>query len=126
MSQPVITVSFSGPPGEAPILIDLTMDEVEGTFLHASALALWSFDHDPAAPRETVEVQKLNSIAPVLVYRGSMQCDDRSCVICQDDFRPRKHVRRLPCGHVFCSKCISKWTVRQSATCPTCRCSILA
>lgn len=120
MALPVIRVSFSGPPGEPPMLVDLTVDDIAA---RADAFVLWSFEHDPAAPRETIDVQKLDSIAPVQVYRAAIKCDDRACVICCEDFRPRKHVRKLTCGHMFCSKCISKWVVKQSATCPTCRCS---
>ena len=122
MAVPMIRVSFSGPPGEPPMLIDLTMDDFATAGL--DALLHWSFDNDGSQPRDTVDVPKLDRIAPVQVYRAAIQCDDRTCVICCEDFRPRKHVRQLPCGHMFCSKCISKWVVKQSATCPTCRCAL--
>jgi hypothetical protein len=40
-----------------------------------------------------------------------------SCPVCQETLRG---ARVLPCGHVHCDDCISRW-FREHATCPTCR-----
>lgn len=133
LQSSIVHLSFSGPPGEPPVLIDLTMTVPQG--VPAPGVDLWeldaflhqSFENDESQPRETVSVPKLDLAAPVQVFRRSLLTgpeDGRACVICCEEFRPRKHVRRLPCGHMFCSKCIAKWVVKQSATCPTCRCSL--
>lgn len=42
------------------------------------------------------------------------------CSICLDEFRARMHVHKLPCHHIFHSKCIKKWITRNPA-CPVCR-----
>lgn len=129
----IVRLSFAGPPGEPPVLIDLTMTVPQGVQVpevdlrELDALLHHSFENDESQPRETVSVPKLDLVAPVQVFRRSLLTspeDGRACVICYEEFRPRKHVRRLPCGHMFCSKCIARWVVKQSATCPTCRCSL--
>ena len=128
MQSQRILLSFTGRVGEPPTLIDLM---VELSPDHAAnfdidSVIQWSLQNDEV-PRSTVSVDVLNTQAPVQVFRKSIlrsETDDKTCAICCEPFKPRKHVRRLPCGHMFCSKCISKWVVRQSATCPTCRCTL--
>ena len=133
MQSSFVHLTFAGPPGELPVLVDLTMtvpqvvQAAQGDMWSLDAFLQHSLEHDEPESRETVSVPKLDATAPVQVFRRSLlnsSEDSRSCVICCEDFRPRKHVRRLPCGHMFCSKCISKWVLKQSATCPTCRCSL--
>lgn len=123
-----ILLSFAGPVGEPPTLIDLTVEvsPEHAMMFDIESVMQWSLQNDQA-PRSTVTTDVLNTKAPIQVFRKSLlrsEADDRTCVICCDTFRPRKHVRRLPCGHMFCAKCIAKWVVKQSATCPTCRCSL--
>jgi len=115
-----VRLSLLGPPGSIPTLIDLTFDSEDllEDFIRST------FDTEPPVSHPKVDVPKLDVIAPVQVFRRSLvrgDEDDRMCTICYDEFRTRKHVRRLPCGHLFCAKCIAKWTVKHSATCPTCR-----
>lgn len=45
-------------------------------------------------------------------------CETEECSICVDDLNTR--ITRLPCSHVFHSKCIDKWFIRNSS-CPLCR-----
>lgn len=71
-------------------------------------------------PPKLVE-SELNLAAPRTRYRKAHAEAGSSCAICIEEFRPRMYVRTLPCGHRYCSKCISKWVSQHSATCPTCR-----
>lgn len=43
------------------------------------------------------------------------------CIICQDD--PYEPVK-LPCGHIFCYKCLFRW-LEDNNTCPICRSNIV-
>jgi hypothetical protein len=44
------------------------------------------------------------------------------CAICLDDYEEGDRLRCVPaCQHVFHSKCIGKWLVERSATCPLCK-----
>lgn len=43
-----------------------------------------------------------------------------SCSICLDRFSMDTTVRRLPCLHIFHSKCVDKW-LQQNTKCPICR-----
>ena len=87
----------------------------------------WQFDNSAAPARTTTDAAAFNIACPRLTYAKKIVTgsdDDTSCAICRTDFKPRMHVRRLPCGHLFCSKCITKWVTKESDTCPTCRKSL--
>jgi hypothetical protein len=44
------------------------------------------------------------------------------CAICLDDYEEGDRLRCIaPCQHVFHSKCIGKWLVERSSTCPLCK-----
>lgn len=44
------------------------------------------------------------------------------CSICLDEYEEGDRVRCIePCNHTFHSKCIGKWLVERSATCPLCK-----
>jgi len=64
---------------------------------------------------------ELNCHAKRERYRTCYGATGSTCAVCLEDFRPRMYVRSLPCGHRFCSKCITKWVSGHTATCPTCR-----
>ena len=83
------------------------------------AITVSQAEADAAAAPSTVATSFLDSTCPTLHYRKAM--GDTKCSICLCDFKPNRRVRRLPCGHLFCAVCISKWLVNESVTCPTCR-----
>lgn len=45
------------------------------------------------------------------------------CSICVEEYEEDESLKRLPCGHMFHSKCIDAWLER-NRTCPYCRRSI--
>ena len=92
----------------------LTPDMLE-EFLNESLL-----NDSTASPRKMAEPE-LDLAAGRTRYRKCEAAAGSTCTVCLEDFRPRMYVRTLPCGHRFCSKCITKWVSRHSATCPTCR-----
>ena len=99
---------------------DITPEELEEV-LNASLREDMQLSAVPEMP-----LVELDGIAPRTRYSrkigtGCHGCS--ACSICLDEFtmRTRRYVRRLPCGHVFCSPCICKWVTTHSASCPTCR-----
>lgn len=98
--------------------LEITPEELDDLLAH-------SLLHDDAATElPKLPLEALDTAAPKLVYqkalvRGDNDCS--TCTVCLTEFRPRMHVRRLPCGHLFCSKCIQKWVLNHNAVCPTCR-----
>ena len=64
------------------------------------------------------------------VSKASLDDEDKYCSICKEEFEsnilessPDEGVR-LPCNHLFGSRCITTWAVSQNS-CPTCRRPIL-
>jgi hypothetical protein len=49
-------------------------------------------------------------------------CNSIACPICMEDSDENII---LPCDHVFCSKCIEKWLLKNTDTCPNCRKSVV-
>lgn len=106
------------------VLPDITPEDLEALLQH-------SLLHDIIDPTGSCQpkltIQGVDEIAPRVRYRKSMvqgEDDCKSCAICLVEFKPRKYVRRLPCDHLFCSACISKWVSDHSASCPVCRATI--
>lgn len=51
-----------------------------------------------------------------------LSADMDCCSICLDEYEVGDRVRCIdPCNHTFHSKCIGKWLVERSATCPLCK-----
>ncbi len=42
------------------------------------------------------------------------------CYICFIQFKASCIVMKLPCTHIFCSKCLIPW-LKENSTCPTCK-----
>lgn len=52
--------------------------------------------------------------------------DQRSCIICSEDFIPNTtSVRCLPCHHIYHPECIDPWLASNSSLCPVCKASAL-
>ena len=52
--------------------------------------------------------------------RSSITCF--SCPVCLNDNVALSNGTKTPCGHLFCSDCITKWvTLQHLTTCPLCR-----
>lgn len=53
----------------------------------------------------------------------SKELEGNSCGICMEETQPQagSYVPDLPCGHLFCTSCLSPWIKREKYTCPMCR-----
>ena len=51
---------------------------------------------------------------------NDVNIDDKSCVICLNDFDNDSLIKLLRCSHTFHSSCIDKW-FETSYKCPVCR-----
>ena len=105
-----------------------SLEQYEITPEQLDALLQFSLTHDLSPANTTmVDDKTLDAVAPRERYQKSMvhgPNDCTACSICLTSFKPRMYVRRLPCGHLFCSKCIMKWTSKHNAVCPTCRAAV--
>ncbi|KXS15647.1 hypothetical protein M427DRAFT_32084 [Gonapodya prolifera JEL478] len=57
------------------------------------------------------------------VSRGSNM--SRSCAVCLEEYAKKDTIRTLPCQHEFHKKCIDRWLLGISATCPLCKLDVL-
>ncbi|KAH7190766.1 hypothetical protein DER44DRAFT_795493 [Fusarium oxysporum] len=83
---------------------------------------------------EISDLERQEPIAPPRTYKqviteieiagsgGHSSCPRGNiiCVICLEAMADSDIVRRLSCGHVFHSDCITHWYLRQHYTCPLC------
>ncbi|CAD8062959.1 unnamed protein product [Paramecium primaurelia] len=46
---------------------------------------------------------------------------EKTCYICQEDFRNGEQIAMMNCNHGFHEDCIAKW-LRMNNSCPVCRC----
>ena len=113
-----VTFTWSGTldNGANSTFLDITPEDLDA-LLNASLLADEQCAHVPRMP-----VDQLDKAAPKCRFslKSMGSC---TCGICLDTYTPRtsRYVRKLPCGHVFCCKCVDRWVTQHSATCPTCR-----
>uniref|UniRef100_A0A7S1WT14 RING-type domain-containing protein n=1 Tax=Alexandrium catenella TaxID=2925 RepID=A0A7S1WT14_ALECA len=73
---------------------------------------------DERVPRKGGVPQSLVDLLPQV--RAS-DCGARDCAVCLCALRPDAIVRRLPCTHAFCPKCIDSWLTEYKGECPVCR-----
>ncbi|KAI5462005.1 hypothetical protein BGZ63DRAFT_203516 [Mariannaea sp. PMI_226] len=80
------------------------------------------------------DIQRFDSVVPLKLYKqlkldmkleGNKEHLDWSdsfitCVICLETLQDNDAVRRLSCGHIFHSSCITPWYLMQHYTCPLC------
>jgi len=45
----------------------------------------------------------------------------KTCSICIDDFILEDKIRQLSCSHIFHTKCVDPWLLKESYKCPMCR-----
>jgi hypothetical protein len=45
----------------------------------------------------------------------------KTCSICIDDFILEDEIRQLSCSHIFHTKCVDPWLLKESYKCPMCR-----
>lgn len=96
--------------------LDITPEDLDA-LLNESLLADEQCTHVPR-----MLIAQLDTAAPKRRFslKSMGSC---TCGICLDAYTSRtsRYVRKLPCGHVFCCKCVDRWVTQHSATCPTCR-----
>ena len=51
---------------------------------------------------------------------ASMDEEDESCVICQEEYEKEEKIGFLDCGHEYHADCLKKWLLRENV-CPICR-----
>jgi hypothetical protein len=78
--------------------------------------------YDKACPAKTSLPKALVARLP-RVQRS--QCSDDMCAICFSDYRDGERVTKLPCGHHYCTKCITTWLTEDKNECPQCRAEVV-
>ncbi|EOB14492.1 zinc finger domain containing protein [Nosema bombycis CQ1] len=69
-------------------------------------------------PRNVIDKNKLKKIKARRVKRNETK---KECPICLSKFKFNQLVRPLPCKHEFHTKCVDKWLLNTSNSCPVCR-----
>jgi len=53
--------------------------------------------------------------------RGTEDEGLSSCLVCLTEYEDNEELRTMPCLHFFHKKCIDKWLLERSSTCPICK-----
>lgn len=79
-----------------------------------------SLQSDRNTYKQVVDVKNNNEIK-FIKYRDVTNCDQSSCPISMNDFKPDEIIAQLPCKHCFEKSSILKWLSEESNKCPICR-----
>ena len=101
-------------------LLNLTPQELDD-ILNASLM-----EDEQCANVPRMSIEQLATVAPKRRFKFH-HMGECTCGICLHTYNARtcRYVRKLPCGHVFCCKCVDQWALGHSASCPTCRANLL-
>lgn len=84
------------------------------------------FDYNDARTEETQNPNdKIDMLVKALPRIRASDCYEDACAVCLVDFTPDALLSRLPCGHCYCTKCISQWLTQHQSHCPLCLKSII-
>lgn len=79
-----------------------------------------SLQSDRNTYKHVVDLKNNNEIK-FIKYRDVTNCDQSSCPISMNDFKPDEIIAQLPCKHCFEKSSILKWLSEESNKCPICR-----
>jgi Ring finger domain len=78
-----------------------------------------AFDSNTGSTESRNEDDDDNILQPSKSFPRPQSLD--ACTICLEEYAVGEKVRCLPCNHCFHARCICKWLVERSATCPLCK-----
>lgn len=85
-------------------------------------LALFESLFNASERRKVLKKEQLKQFKAFRVNKTMLKTD---CAICMNQYKLRELARILPCEHTFHTKCVDKWLIKHSTTCPVCRKSVL-
>lgn len=89
----------------------------------AETLGLFESLFNASERRKVLKKEQLKQFKAFRVNKSLIKTD---CAICMNQFKLRELARALPCEHTFHTKCVDKWLIKHSTTCPVCRKSVLS
>eukprot|EP01065_Artemidia_motanka_P044323 TRINITY_DN6290_c0_g1_i1.p2 TRINITY_DN6290_c0_g1~~TRINITY_DN6290_c0_g1_i1.p2 ORF type:complete len:285 (+),score=93.48 TRINITY_DN6290_c0_g1_i1:70-855(+) len=93
----------------------LTMDVSRGEVPQWMLEAIESLEREPAGASRDAWNDLLLSRIPHNAKPG-----EHTCVVCLEDFEPRRLAKKMPCEHLFHDDCLGRW-LESNNNCPMCR-----
>jgi hypothetical protein len=107
------------------VLFDLVVNgntfSVEFERSHFNLIDTVNFFENLLSMRQSRLRMKKEQVNKLKRFRVTQKMLNDECTICMNKFKLREMARHLPCDHVFHSKCVDKWLIKHSCTCPVCR-----
>jgi len=73
------------------------------------------------ASRPILTNRSLTKLCPEKKIQNGSAFLGETCVVCLDEFKIGDVFRRLPCQHMFHSRCIAPWLTERQSCCPLCK-----
>eukprot|EP00747_Dinoflagellata_sp_TGD_P222015 gnl/TRDRNA2_/TRDRNA2_93772_c0_seq1.p1 gnl/TRDRNA2_/TRDRNA2_93772_c0~~gnl/TRDRNA2_/TRDRNA2_93772_c0_seq1.p1 ORF type:complete len:139 (+),score=34.43 gnl/TRDRNA2_/TRDRNA2_93772_c0_seq1:32-448(+) len=102
---------------EGVLLNDDAGDILEGQMMHVEedgTLNMGEVDKYFGAKKEEIAALPTNKLESL-----DKVGDQKTCLICTEQFGVGDNVKTVPCGHVFHQDCVDQW-LRVSTLCPVC------
>ena len=90
-------------------------------FLEPTTTKTNTANQTPEKPDDQQGLLASSTEDPLVAEEPPQPVEFSCCSICLDDYEAGDKCRCLPCSHGFHAKCIGKWLVERSATCPLCK-----
>lgn len=79
-------------------------------------------EQDPHEHKIKLSPEQFNDLSELRFKKTRTQ---KTCTVCQEDFKSNQKLKCLPCNHDFHRGCLMKWTVDCEAKCPNCKISLI-
>eukprot|EP00933_Yihiella_yeosuensis_P051814 TRINITY_DN49788_c0_g1_i1.p1 TRINITY_DN49788_c0_g1~~TRINITY_DN49788_c0_g1_i1.p1 ORF type:complete len:169 (+),score=39.96 TRINITY_DN49788_c0_g1_i1:672-1178(+) len=93
---------------------------------YAAEQGLADADEDPIAriQRQSI-VEAIRDQLPVNIWSAEDAATSQECALCLEEYKLGDPVTRLCCLHMFHKACLDPWLAK-NATCPCCKCDLVA
>ena len=92
------------------------LEDVLNNFMTDIAIQISLNEIETNIDSNQISVRQIETKCPLIYIETNIECS-----ICMKNVEVGSKMRKLPCEHFFCRKCIDAWFMNGKNTCPICR-----